>query len=664
MTRYANTVVDQYAQPVLGAQITVLDEDGGLAALTNDAGGSLSNPVATGAGGAFYFNAEPGTYTLQYRLSPTRNPFRIETVVLDGGAALIPYVPAGDNAIDRTVQAKLREFVSITDFGASSDATAAVNTAAIQAAMKYLMDRFDGGDDYYPGGPGDPTDFNDVDRRTGRIYIPAGTYKVLPNVLSGLTHPRAPYIGFEFFGEHRTSSVLLLQTGGAEAWFYNNGVGQERYQMMLFRSLNFRSDNWRYGGVAKVYSAGGPKQFRFEHCQFDYLQTLLYTTGSGNADLSKFSYCFGMFYGDLLVLDNDQSVQHDFIGSDIGSYGNIIRVRQHGGGNVNITNCSMDFIWHEDFSPADGNFIIVHDDDANLGPGNCTFSIKDTRIEVEAYRRSAGAPPIGLVKCPDTITAMPRILFDDVTFVNGSTYTIDADGMVTGSPEYRRITAVQIGRNKYVEFRNSVLLKTFFYELSGSRDTDSPNAGGILKFANCYDGIIGELPAADVALVGLHSRVTYIGSAGRAITEGMAEHTTGASNERKLLDADPNWRRSFAREPSSTMKICSFKHYDNGWPFTTGATNDQYLDIPPGFAPLQIYIRKPATGALTDAYQLHIGNADKSVTFGSSTLAQFKDEHVIDLSHLELSGYSRIRLWATGAGANFQSGGTAYVRYV
>ena len=65
------------------------------------------------------------------------------------------YTPAGTGAIATTVQAKLRESVSVLDFGADPAASAAANTVAIQAAINYVNSA---------GG--------------GRVYVPAGTYEI------------------------------------------------------------------------------------------------------------------------------------------------------------------------------------------------------------------------------------------------------------------------------------------------------------------------------------------------------------------------------------------------------------------------------------------------------------------------------------------------------
>lgn len=54
---------------------------------------------------------------------------------LAGDAEMVSFLQAGSGAVSRSVRSKLRESVSITDFGASTTASAATNTTAITAAM-------------------------------------------------------------------------------------------------------------------------------------------------------------------------------------------------------------------------------------------------------------------------------------------------------------------------------------------------------------------------------------------------------------------------------------------------------------------------------------------------------------------------------------------------
>jgi len=57
--------------------------------------------------------------------------------ILNGatGSANVGYTPAGTGAVATTVQTKLRESVSVSDYGASPGASAAINTAAFNAAF-------------------------------------------------------------------------------------------------------------------------------------------------------------------------------------------------------------------------------------------------------------------------------------------------------------------------------------------------------------------------------------------------------------------------------------------------------------------------------------------------------------------------------------------------
>jgi hypothetical protein len=98
------------------------------------------------------------------------------------GAAAVAYVPAGAGAVATNVQAKLRETVSVKDFGAVGDwnatsQTGTDDTAAVQAAIDYVLTR--------------------PDPRNGGargIFFPPGNYKI-----TSLTIPQTGF-GFAFEG--------------------------------------------------------------------------------------------------------------------------------------------------------------------------------------------------------------------------------------------------------------------------------------------------------------------------------------------------------------------------------------------------------------------------------------------------------------------------------
>lgn len=653
-------MVEFYYSPESNLTYQVLGTDGSIVQQVIDFASeqaSISDAVAEVSGGLAAVAVARPTFT---QLADQTGANLIGTE--SGDTVEVALVKLGDDL------ANLLTSVSLDDFEGFDPSGATNSDAAVLAAMQYGLDNFPNDSAFWHDGPGQPYDVNFTGSSRGsvQIIVPPGRIVVTDGIFSRLSHVRAASVGFDFVGQGPETSVFELETGGGEAWFYKNAVSDSKFQRLTFSKMGFRSDNYLYGNFINLWSDGGPKQVGVYNCHFWNLQKCLETRGTGNADLNVFAFCRGEFYGDILTLNNDQSVQHDFINCHFGTYGHIVNVKQYGGGNVSFINGSMDFVWHEEFSPVGGNFMFNEEATAVVGQGNRAFTFRNLRVEIEAYKSTAGPAPFGLVNTRDYPNlGIPRILFDDVHFVNGHTYTINGAGAIL-SQEYRRITAVKLFPGKKVYFNNCTLSKAFFYEVTGDRFNGSPSGGGYLKFADCFDGIIGELPAADSAKENLHDRVIYSGSAGRVVTKGTSGHTTGSAFIRKVLDADFNWRKSFGREAASVRKIVNMKHIGNGWPFADNAGNDHFVDVPTGFAALRIFVLKPAQGSNTNAYQLHLKANDRAgAIIASSTLAQFKDAHTIDLSHYDFAGVTRLCLCASGTGTDFDSGaGFAYIEYV
>ena len=86
------------------------------------------------------------------------------------GSSLIGYLPAGSGATATTVQAKLRQIVSVMDFGATGNGTTD-DGAAIRAAIASLP--VDGGGVYFPNGTYKVTAASGDTSNTA-IYVPSG----------------------------------------------------------------------------------------------------------------------------------------------------------------------------------------------------------------------------------------------------------------------------------------------------------------------------------------------------------------------------------------------------------------------------------------------------------------------------------------------------------
>jgi hypothetical protein len=105
---------------------------------------------------------------------------------------LVSYAPAGTGAVATTVQTKLRESVSVKDFGATGDGTTN-DTAAIQAAIDYAKTQINA-DNIYP-------------LVTASVFFPAGQYSIASG--SSLVVSR----GIKLYGES-SSLVKLIHLGG------------------------------------------------------------------------------------------------------------------------------------------------------------------------------------------------------------------------------------------------------------------------------------------------------------------------------------------------------------------------------------------------------------------------------------------------------------------
>jgi parallel beta-helix repeat protein len=164
MRKYFDSVINRTGDAVVGASVYVADASTGAAAAiySDDGVTRAQNPITCDRNGAFAFYAADGRYTLTVsgRGISTRT---VPDVLLEdasthassaaaaaataeaaaalvgpltgsGGAAVLGFMPAGTGAVARTAQDKLREVVSVKDFGAVGDGVAD-DTLAIRAAL-------------------------------------------------------------------------------------------------------------------------------------------------------------------------------------------------------------------------------------------------------------------------------------------------------------------------------------------------------------------------------------------------------------------------------------------------------------------------------------------------------------------------------------------------
>lgn len=140
----------------------------------------------------------------------------LSTLAASTGSSLIGYLPAGTGAISTTVQAKLREIVSVKDFGAVGDGTTD-DTAAIQAAINYITNTTFA--TTWPAGT------KNYDKGGGVVVIPPGRYRITSGLLLG-QHVRlqgSSTKGFFYpYGAQNTGSVILADFTNPNQWIISS----------------------------------------------------------------------------------------------------------------------------------------------------------------------------------------------------------------------------------------------------------------------------------------------------------------------------------------------------------------------------------------------------------------------------------------------------------
>jgi hypothetical protein len=147
MIARSDTVLDEYQRPVPGALIYVYNIDGTAASLTSDGVTTLVQPIVTDEFGGYSYQANVGYYRediwfggkLRYQQnniavgSPGADLALRSDLAASTGALLVNWIASGTGAILRTVLNKLRDTVSVDDYGADptgvADSLAAFNLA-------------------------------------------------------------------------------------------------------------------------------------------------------------------------------------------------------------------------------------------------------------------------------------------------------------------------------------------------------------------------------------------------------------------------------------------------------------------------------------------------------------------------------------------------------
>jgi hypothetical protein len=149
--------------------------------------------------------------TLTFSTAPPSGTNNVEVVTIstlaigETDASLVSFVQAGPGAVERTAQAKLREFVSVKDFGAVGDGVTD-DTAAIQLAL------------------------NHIHMYGGNLYIPLGNFKIT----LGLTFAADTAVGpLQITGAGAASIITMSGVSGFTGLTISGTTGVTRAYLTL-----------------------------------------------------------------------------------------------------------------------------------------------------------------------------------------------------------------------------------------------------------------------------------------------------------------------------------------------------------------------------------------------------------------------------------------------
>lgn len=137
----------------------------------------------------------------------------------DDGSSLIGFIQAGTGAVATTVQAKLRQVISVKDFGAVGDDTHD-DTTNIQAAIDYA---------------------NSIG---GDVYFPAGTYKITNSLTIDNSASSSEYYKASVYGDSSASARIHGGTGSYNMLEISGGsTGAGVHSHQVIRGLFFVKDD-------------------------------------------------------------------------------------------------------------------------------------------------------------------------------------------------------------------------------------------------------------------------------------------------------------------------------------------------------------------------------------------------------------------------------------
>lgn len=245
--------------------------------------------VAARAGKVLGFDAAGNPIPVSISGDPTDPNLRADLAAATG-SSLVGFQQAGAGAVTRSSLSKMRESVSVKDFGAVGDG-ATDDTAAIQAAIDYAVAQ----------APTQPS-----------IFVPAGDY-VIGATLN--VNNAIEFRGVNF----ATNGTRIFAANALNAPMFNVASKARFFSMSLVGSNNAANTN------ETLVTIGGANDVTFENMFFFNSYTAIKYTGSTPAYYNSYSNCtFTNTNFFFITIDNSSSAGVDLIMNHCRFLGNMV----------------------------------------------------------------------------------------------------------------------------------------------------------------------------------------------------------------------------------------------------------------------------------------------------------------------------------------------------
>lgn len=457
----------------------------------------------------------------------------------------------------------------------------------------------------------------------GRIYFPRGTYLI---DRAGVFNNSADFQrGFIIEGDGLSSSVLKLQTGGTETWFYrNDSKATQQYIFVTVRDLMFTSDSTKFGNGFRFQQEQG---WRFFRCWMHGLNTAIDSDGGftgNNGSEHKFVGCkFTHIHNAVHRFNNLQCLNIEYHGCDIESiFGDVFRIDAGGGGALRVFGGS--YIMDDGGTPR----YLLNINGGGLGNNNNTYTINGIQTELHSVNNrlvshgsGGGGAHIVFNDCNFTATNGAR----EQVSISTARVTFNRCVLTQNQGDTYRVTGPDSGGDQYgepgsIHFNECDIPENLSLLCNTSRNTGDGFAWGLISARGCYNN-------------------KYVPSNPRT--------------HRYAVDFDLNWYNGGRAGNFAGLKTVSGKPQNRPWPFADSSF-DWSVTLPVGALIVAIQVFRPANHGSDEAYTLHVGNGDKSTIYGTDgggISAPMPRSIIVEnsIAHMVAVGggpSSEVRIWA------------------